>query len=159
MREQVERRGCSDPVKGVAYFGLLGPPCGALSWTLLTFFAENPLATVASIGLLSTAQITASTLIFLSLWSYLFGLIPAVLTGAVAGLLRQHLHRYRYCLLVGMVGGISSGIFPLMAVAHSNHRTDGYIYAAMMIGAGLFSGSVVARIFGIRARSSIPLQH
>ena len=158
MREQNERRGCSDPVKGVAYFGLLGPPCGALFWTLLGFFSENPLVTVASLGLLNTAQTLVSVLLPLSLFSYFLGFFPAVLTGAVAGLLRERLHRYRYCMLIGLVGGITSGIVPLIIAMQHSARADGSTFAALMIATGFVSGSVVARLFAIRARKRMPLQ-
>ena len=83
-----------DIAKTVLIFGLLGPPIGGIAAALLA-------AGISGIGVIPVAMVL----------SYIFGFVPALLTGMIAGITRKKLPRFVFMLLVVACGTVFSWAF------------------------------------------------
>lgn len=94
----------TDAAKGMALFGLLGPPLGALFFTPVAFMWELDI----SDSYLLAFFMVYETLTYTMLFSYIVAGIPALATGLVAGLVRRRIRHFGHCLLIGVAGGLIS---------------------------------------------------
>lgn len=102
-----KRRLWSAPIKGLCLFALLGPPLGAILWVALIVATD----TVQGRGS-SVAEIVPGGLLFF-VFSYLFGVVPAAITGLVAGLLRRagRLRRVRDCVGLALLASLIATVY------------------------------------------------
>ena len=146
----LKRPRLTDPVKGVLYFGALGPPAGAIAYCIYTAATTSFIEFAVSHGPLAAAKMLLMMVMLFSAWSYFMGFIPAVVTGAIAGRFRQRLSKWRYCLAIGLVGAFTSSFLPLMYVRSLPKEPD-YTFPAMLAISGFFAGTGVSRVFALRA--------
>jgi hypothetical protein len=134
-----------DSIKGAIYFLLIGPPVGALALTVVfagMMAREWTLDPSSLLGLLGFAM-------FAVLFSWLFGAIPAVLTGLLVGPLRWRFQQWRWCLVAGAMGAAVSSIGLLIGPLSGDmgRASPGL----MLIFPGFVAGVLAARVFGLRA--------
>jgi hypothetical protein len=136
-----------DAGKGALYFGVLGPPIGALAFTAMLWLMSLYGEPDQSWNELGTG-VAAVAAVFV-LFSWMFGAVPAVVLGLVAGGFRPRLARWSFCLLIGLLGGLLSiGWGQLMLGVGGEHLgSDPWAFGVP----GAVSGLVVARVFGLRA--------
>ncbi|MCL4870184.1 MAG: hypothetical protein KJ063_14560 [Anaerolineae bacterium] len=94
-------------LNGALWFGGLGPPIGALLfWVALlgTSISERDGENFA---------VLFGGIIFFIFWSYIFGLVPAVLSGFVLGPFRQHINPWPRFLASGLICSIISSAWGL----------------------------------------------
>jgi hypothetical protein len=140
------RRAVVDSLKGSLYFGLVGPPVGALALTVATLarmawrYQENPLA--AFDGIVGFALVSI-------LFSWFMGAVPAVITGLLLGPFRWRFHQWRWCLAAGAVGAAMSGTGLLMGgmPGELGRQSPGLL----LVFPGFVAAVLVARLFGVRA--------
>lgn len=131
-------------LKGALYFGAIAPPIGSIAFTTgmaLTFIVSGNFAEI--IYLLPAA-------VSFALFSYVFGGVPALFTGAIAGWFRdsQKLKR-RYITLGGLAGVLS---FCFGAAIHLRAFNWDEIQALLLLFfvPGIFGGTVTAALFWSR---------
>ena len=146
----------TNPVKGVFYFGCLGPPIGGALLALVMFFGGDWLKAAKSHGFAEALSGLGSIVFMFSAWSYFIGLLPAVVTGAVAGLFRGRLMLWRYCLAIGALGAILS-VVPALLLSNTRPDSGDSMLPALAL-CGLISGTLVARIFSMRDRPNYSLK-
>ena len=84
-------------VRALLFFGILGPPIGAIVFSLATMGVRN----------LASLPVTM-------LLSYIFGFVPAALTGVAAAATTPNLSRFVALPLLTAIGAASSVIFILV---------------------------------------------
>jgi hypothetical protein len=119
---------------GAALFAALGPPIGTLVFAL--FMA------------ISTISVEALfTSIFLVPWSYLYGGVPALLCGLVAGACRPAAVSWRSYCWPGLLGGLYAFVF-LLGFAVRDYTLPELSFPLFLGGLpGLISGAACARVF------------
>ncbi len=147
------RRALADSAKGALYFLVLGPPIGALVMTAaigLLLATSIPLrwesmdqALVSVGGLGAMAMAT-------TMFSWVLGSLPALVTGALVGPWRWRFHQWRWCLVAGVVGGAASVVFFLLWVPLGGD-TGGLVATLSPFVPGFGAGALVARVFAMRA--------
>ena len=92
----------SDVVKGVIVFGALGPPLGVLLLVIPSLVQGPPpddaLEVLHAVG----------WLLMLTPMAYVFGLLPAIASGVVAGLVRTMRPRWFAVLCIALTGAATS---------------------------------------------------
>ncbi len=88
---------------GAGLFLALGPPVGTAVFALLVTVAGHDLDSLKNLPMM----------IFLVPWSYLFGGVPALLCGVVAGAFRPARVSWRSYCLPGLLGGLYAMAFQL----------------------------------------------
>ncbi|WP_063581385.1 hypothetical protein [Achromobacter ruhlandii] len=119
---------------GAALFAALAPPVGTLIFALFLAIAAKSLETLF-------------TSMFLVIWSYLYGGVPALLCGLVAGACRPAVVTWRSYCWPGLLGGLYAFVFLAgFAVRDSSLIELGF---PLFLGGlpGLVSGAVCARVF------------
>ena len=141
-----------DCLRGALRFAILGPPLGALAM-LAPLLIKETIAGNTAVAI--TGADTASTIFgfaMMLLFAYLPGLVPALLTGIVAGWIRPRLRRWPWWLLIGLVGAVAAGLLPLALWARWP-TAEGFSRYLYMLGMpGFVSGTLLAWWF--RPRSS-----
>ncbi len=136
----------SDVVKGVIVFGALGPPLGVLlmatTSAAMHASALDPLQVLAGFG----------NLIFLTPLAYIFGGIPAALSGVVAGLVRRLRPRALAVLLTTSAGAVASG-GPLFLRLSDDLERVGFIAAI-----GACSALLLALLFTRKVHDATPTE-
>jgi hypothetical protein len=140
------RRAVVDSLKGALYFGLIGPPVGALALTVASLsrmgweYQENPLA--ALYGVFGFA-------LFSILFSWFMGVVPAAVTGLLLGPFRWRFHLWRWCLAAGVVGALVSSASLLVdgLPGELGRQSPGLL----LVFPGFVAGVLVARLFAVRA--------
>lgn len=125
-------------VKGMFFFALCAPPLGGVILGLALIIIDS----VAEAGLVDVIQVTLT----FGLFAYLYGVIPALLTGAVADAILRRFTPLAASLGLGLLGSLLS-----MALQYNNfsNLSDGYFW--LMFGApALFSGILVSLFFNRR---------
>ncbi|WP_241144004.1 hypothetical protein, partial [Achromobacter insuavis] len=119
---------------GAALFAALGPPVGTLVFAL--FIAVSTISVEALF-----------TSIFLVPWSYLYGGVPALLCGLVAGACRPAAVSWRSYGWPGLLGGLYAFVFLLGFAVRDNTLPE--LGFPLFLGGvpGLISGVVCARLF------------
>jgi len=128
---------------GAALFAALGPPVGTLVFAL--FIA------------ISTISVEALfTSIFLVPWSYLYGGVPALLCGLVAGACRPAAVSWRSYGWPGLLGGLYAFVFLLGFAVRDNTLPE--LGFPLFLGGvpGLISGVVCARLFYGKPQATLP---
>lgn len=130
-------------LKGSLFFGAFAPPLGGmmlmLNMAILDPEPLHPLSELIEATLLS------------SLFAYLFGGIPALLTGAIAGIFRRFLGQWLTCLAIGCVGAVSSLLFvgTFLQFKSYSYLTD-IKFSVMLAIPALLSGMVLSVLFRVR---------
>lgn len=124
---------------GAALFAALGPPVGTLVFALFLAIAAMSLESLF-------------TSIFLVPWSYLYGGVPALLCGLVAGACRPEVVTWRSYCWPGLLGGLYAFVFLLGFAVRDNTLSE--LGFPLFLGGlpGLISGAVCARVLYGRAR-------
>lgn len=139
------RQAAVDSLKGMLYFVAIGPPIGALALALVSagMMIGNPHFDGSS--LLGLLGFTAMAMLF----SWIFGAIPAALTGLLVGPLRWRFHQWRWCLVAGVIGAAVSSIGLLVGPLSGDmgRASPG----VMLVFPGFVAGVLAARVFGRRA--------
>lgn len=116
--------------KGVLFFGFIGPPMGGLPFVIAAVVEDY-----------AHPENFILYFLFVSIFSYLFGGIPALATGVIAGTFRKKLPRFSYSCLVGICGWFCTMIASKLLVGAS-------LSSAMLIGIlGLISSIFCAYFF------------
>ena len=139
------RQAVVNSIKGAIYFLLIGPPVGALALTVVVsgmMISELTMDPSSLRGLLGFAM-------FAVLFSWLFGAIPAVLTGLLVGPLRWRFHQWRWCLVAGAIGAAVSSIGLLVGPLSGDMGRSSP--GLMLVFPGFVAGFLAARVFGLRA--------
>ena len=96
--------------KGVLLFGALGPPVG--SYVLLLLWALSSLGDAWSWGMVKDVAVL---LIVFPVFSYVLGLIPAVVVGALVGWWRPTLNRrWGIWAVMALSAGVGAAFFVLL---------------------------------------------
>lgn len=105
-----KRRPWPAPVRGLCLFALLGPPLGSVLLLLLLVATESVQGKGSSV-----AELVPGGWLFL-VFSYLFGVVPAAITGLVAGLLRQagRLRRVRDCIGLALLASLIATVWGVL---------------------------------------------
>jgi hypothetical protein len=149
----------ADLLKGVLLFGLLGPPLGSLLYSFLLHGFGMMLSADGVIRLPSPTWTTlgdlASKVASNAFFSYLPGLIPAALTGLLAGSLRRRLSRVGLSAAAAIVGALLALLF----MASWQWTITPELTVALAAGLevmpyGLFAGAVCGWLLG-RPRTNV----
>lgn len=127
----------STPARGVYLFALLGPPIGGLLFMGMMVLVDQD-------NSLDSTTITFGVFLF-SVFSYVFGLVPAVATGLVAGLLRHHgyLRTIRQCFYLALMGGALTSAY-MLTVSMDAKSTAFVVFMGIL---GSFSTFCCALLF------------
>lgn len=174
MAYKYTRQASINCIKGMLYFGALAPPIGSLVFSVpmgIVAMSKNPASDTLLVSLLG--------LVGFAFWSYLFGLIPAIVTGAIAGIVRQRLKSWPYFFVIGMIGLVAAWLSwyvlwqseqripnpaDLGFLSHLGFGAATYGPALVLLLLGLpgfMGGAITAWIFGKRSTSlpaSVSLQ-
>lgn len=96
-------------VKGMAFFGVLGPLMGAFIFSIIAAIEALVIERANIFDVFSFLEM----LPLMAVISYIVAGIPAVATGLVAGLVRNRLQHLGHCILIGIVGCLISMLIPL----------------------------------------------
>ncbi len=121
---------------GAGLFLALGPPVGAGAFALLLTAAAHDLESLKNLPLM----------IFTVPYSYLFGGVPAVLCGGVAGAFRPARVSWRSYCWPGLLGGLYASCFQLGFGSRDDSWSDLTALLAMGGIPGLISGVACARV-------------
>lgn len=146
----------TNSVKGVFYFGALGPPIGGALFALTFFLTPSAVSAAKEQGISELLSALGVVVLMFSAWSYLIGFLPAVVTGALAGLIREKLSHWRYCFLVGLFGLVASTLPFMLVTSSDSQESESFLLSLAFC--GLASGTLVARIFAIRCGSTNSLK-
>lgn len=116
--------------KGALFFAFIGPPMGGLPFVIAAIVEDH-----------TNSENFIVYFIFVSIFSYMVGGIPALATGVIAGALRKKLARFSYCCFIGICGWFWTMIANMLVVGIS-------LSSAMVIGIlGLVPGMLCAYFF------------
>lgn len=116
--------------KGALFFGFIGPPMGGL-----------PFVIAAAVEDYSNPENFIMYFMFINIFSYMFGGIPALATGVIAGAFRKKLSQFSYCCFIGICGWFFTMIANMLMIRDS-------LSSAMIIGIlGLVPGMLCAYFF------------
>ena len=140
----------SDPVKGALFFAFVAPPVGAIMllplFIVVSIAAKSPLL-AGAFGLLMVTIIPV--------FSYFLGMIPAAITGFIAGFFRKRLATWAGTLGAGALGFVVMASIIVSRLYEGETPMDlaGTRYEAVVpLGVCAFVGAAVAgRLFGTRA--------
>jgi len=121
---------------GAGLFVALGPPVGVGAFALLVTVAALDLEALKNLPMM----------IFLVPYSYLFGGVPALLSGGVAGAFRPARVSWRSYCWPGLLGGLYATIFQLGFGSRDYSWSD--LTALLLMGGlpGLVGGVACARV-------------
>src|SRR5690625_124473 len=97
-----------DILKGILFFVVLAPPIGSLFILLLFVIALIVQGGVVLSDL--SGDVVLETALIFSVFSYIFGGIPAAITGAIAGSFRCKLRRAWHCYGIGVIGLVTAAL-------------------------------------------------
>lgn len=130
-------------LKGMLFFAVFAPPLGGVI-VGLTMALIDPESGVGFVDLLQVASRFA-------LFSYLFGGLAALVTGAAAGAFRKYLGRLIPCIAIGLLGCALSFMFQYKTA----YNWSDVQYSFLAFGApALVSGTVVSAFFGRKPNNS-----
>ena len=136
-------------LKGALWFGVLGPPIGSLLFWMAIL--------ASSIAERDGGAFTVAfgTIIFLLPYSYIFGLIPAVLSGLIVGPFRPSIHSWPRYFGVGLICSlVSLACGAVLTLLFDESIADVTFLAAFFFGPAFVAGTVVARLWGHRPNNS-----
>lgn len=128
------RRLGSDLVAGGALYGVAAPPIGGAAVIIaLTAATRDPE--------------TLLMLVYALPWFYIFGFVPALLCGVVAGALRPAHPSWRACAGMALVGAVYGFVFLLGFISHNRPWQEDFGFP-LTVGAapGALSAFVCARL-------------
>ena len=140
-------------IEGALFFGVFAPPLGSIPLSLAVgiahlFGKRNNHLLDFPITVFSTAML-----------SYIFGLVPALVVGAIAGSLRQSsISRSRFLTIIGIFGGIASLGYAVYIGSIGLGRESHMVLLAVFLIPGIFGGAITAAWFSPRSRGQASLQ-
>lgn len=141
--------GMSNILKGVLYFGVLAPPIGSVAFTFgmavtLVFSGHSAEIIYLVPGAFSFA-----------LFSYIFGGVPALATGAIAGWFRHSLNSKGNYIAVGILAGVLCFAFGAMTRLHTFEWPEIRTLLLLFVAPGIFGGALTAALFGARRKGRV----
>lgn len=121
----------ADVAKGTLLFAGVGPPIGALPFSMVMLVAELPNLTPEDL---------MPAVVMTSIFSYFIGGIPAAATGMMAGVIRKYLVTFWRCLGVGALGFI-------MQLAYTRWTSSFWDVGLLFGCLGLLAGTACAMLF------------
>lgn len=121
-------------IRGMFFFALCAPPLGGVFLGIALIF----IAPVAEAGLVDVIQVALT----FGLFAYLFGVIPALLTGAVAAAILRRFTPLSASLGLGLLGSVLSIGFQYN---NSSNLSDGQFW--LMFGAPAFFSGILVSLF------------
>lgn len=134
-----------DCLKGVALFGVIGPPLGGLMFYVFGT-AWNMLA-----GNYIGGNLLAGAPLFM-MYSYIAGFVPAVVVGAVAGLYRGRLDSTRSRVAFGAFSGLTGVALAYLGTTPAVSTEWGMLFVVGLL--CMASGGFLAAVFGQRTAAA-----
>lgn len=132
------------------FFVVLAPPIGAVAFTFILGLASLP--TEPWVEILGLVPATFG----FALFSYIFGALPALVTGAVAGTFRPSLNTRVAYVAMGLFACLLSLVFGFAMTYHpTSDWTEVQNLFLLFGGPALFSGTVTSFLF--RSKPNNPL--
>ena len=129
-------------IEGALFFGVFAPPLGSIPFSLALGIAH--LFGTESNHLVYFLMTVFST----ALLSYIFGLVPALVVGAIAGSLHHSfISRARFLAIIGIFGGIASLGFAVYIVSIGLGRERLMVLLKVFLIPGIFGGGITAAWF------------
>lgn len=131
-------------LKGALFFGVVAPPIGSIPFGCATVVA----AIISGSG--ADLVFAVPGALAFALFSYLFGAVPALVTGLAAGVFLHLSRSIPYCMAIGSVGGALTLAFgaAIVPLTHNWSSASDIRTLFLMYGfPGIFSGIVTAALF------------
>jgi uncharacterized membrane protein YeaQ/YmgE (transglycosylase-associated protein family) len=126
-------------VVGLAlFFGAFGPPIGSTLFALLAL-----LASTSDSGL--PVKQWGEFISGLAFFSYFVGLIPALITGAIAGFYAHKLKSWLSFAAVGIIGCLMVNVFLLFMDSAKNNSHSGAVTFGLL---GFCSATILSALYG-----------
>ena len=129
-------------IEGVLFFGVFAPPLGSIPFSLTLgithlFGKESDHLLYFLITVFSTAML-----------SYMFGLVPALVVGAIAGSLHHSFtSRARFLAIIAIFGGIASLGFAVYIGPIGLDSEGLMVLLTVFLIPGIFGGAITAAWF------------
>lgn len=134
----------SNIFKGALYFGVLAPPIGSIAFTL-----GLAVALLFSGHFVEIVYLVPGAFSF-ALFSYIFGGVPALATGAIAGWFRHSLNSKGKHIAIGILGGVLCFAFGAVTYLHTFEWPDIRTLFLLFVAPGIVGGAFTAVMFGKR---------
>lgn len=137
-------------LKGALWFGTLGPPIGALPLWVAMYVTKL----AVGIGNDVPPSPFIDTFFALVFFSYLFGLIPAILSGLIVGPFCQFAHSWPRYICIGLLSSLVSFVWGVIYYLPKMGEATVSFLATFYLAPAFVAGTIVARLWAHRPDKS-----